>query len=62
MKRKLSPIFWLLKKHSENTVIFNTNHTLPLVSEKIKVFMAATQSKLPWLLDIQPMFPAKKAL
>lgn len=62
IKVKFSPTFWLLKRHNENTVIFNANHTPPLVSEKIKVFMAATQSKLLWLLDIQPMFLAKKTL
>ena len=44
-KLKLSPTFWLLKKHNENKIIFNSNHNLSLVSDKIKVFMAATQKK-----------------
>lgn len=44
-KLKLSPTFWLLNKHNENKIIFNSNHNLSLVSDKIKVFMAATQKK-----------------
>lgn len=41
-KLKLSPIFWLLNKHNENKIIFNSNYNL---SDKIKVFMAATPKK-----------------
>ena len=61
-KLKLSPTFWLLNKHNENKIIFNSNHNLSLVSDKIKVFMAATQKKKKnqyQILEIQPMFLAK---
>lgn len=46
-KLNLSSTFWLLNKNNENKIIFNSNHILLLVSDKIKVFIAATQKEAP---------------